>query len=66
MTFVVKQDEASDPLNISFFGPEAVVLGANSIAHLIKQSRLLAALVQVIDMGRYYSCNARKIISDAR
>ena len=66
MTFVMKQDEASDPLNIRFFSPEAVVLGANSIAHLIKQYRFLAALAHVIDIGHYHSCNTRKILSDAR
>jgi hypothetical protein len=61
----MKQDEASDPLNIRFFSPEAVVLGAHSIAHLIKRFRFLAALGRVIAIGHYHIYNTRKILSDA-
>lgn len=60
MAFVTKQDEASDLLDIGFFGPDAVVLGANGIAHLIQQFRFLAVLVHVIDRGHNHTCDTTK------
>jgi hypothetical protein len=60
MAFVMKQYEASDPLDIGFFSPNAVVLGANGIAHLIQQFRFLAVLVHVIDRGHNHTCDTTK------
>jgi len=45
MTLVVKKDESSDPLHVRFFGPMAVVPGANGLADLVKESRFLATRI---------------------
>jgi hypothetical protein len=37
VTLSMKQDEALDPVSISFFGPQAKVFEASQIAHLIQQ-----------------------------
>ena len=66
MTFILEQDESPDPENIRFFGPEALVFGANSKAYLIKQFRFLTALVCVVDMGHDLTYGARSIDSEAR
>ena len=56
----MKEYEASDPLDIGFFGPDAVVLGANGIAHLIQQFRFLAVLVHVLHRGHNHTCDTIK------
>jgi hypothetical protein len=65
MTFILKQDEAPDLENIRFFGPEAIVFGANSKAYLIKQFRFLTALVCMVDLGHDLTYGARSIDSKA-
>ena len=41
VTLVMKDDEASDPLHIGFFGAEAIVSGAQSVTHLFEEFGLL-------------------------
>ena len=36
---IMEEDEASDPLHISFFGSNGVVLRADSLTHLIQRLR---------------------------
>ena len=37
----MKKDEASDPVNVSFFCSDAKVMKARGVSHLIKQLRVL-------------------------
>jgi hypothetical protein len=48
MTFIVKQDEAFDPLDIGFFGLKVIMPGTNGLAHLIKKFWLLAATIHLV------------------
>jgi hypothetical protein len=35
MTFIVKQNNSSNPLHVGLFGPETIVFGADSMTHLL-------------------------------
>jgi hypothetical protein len=37
VALVVKQDETSNPIDISLFGAEGIVFEAEAVAHLVKQ-----------------------------
>jgi hypothetical protein len=62
MAFVVKQNAASDLPHVNCFGPETVMLGAHSVAHLIKLFRLLAALPNVNVMRYGHTFDGGRII----
>lgn len=37
MTLLMEEDEATDPVDVGFFGADAVVHGADAFADLVKQ-----------------------------
>lgn len=39
VTFVMKEDEAFDPLHICFFGTDGIVFQADGGAHLVEEFR---------------------------
>jgi hypothetical protein len=41
MALAVKEDEATNPVNVAFFGVESVLLAAHHLANLVEKSRLL-------------------------
>jgi hypothetical protein len=44
MTFVMKQDEALDPLHIGFFGADTITFHADDLPHLIKKPRVSTSI----------------------
>ena len=42
MTFLVINNEALDPIDVSLFGTNAVMLASNDVADLIKQFRFVS------------------------
>ena len=52
MTFVVEENQTSDPLHVSFFGAVCVMLGSHYITDLVKK---FAGWHRVPDNNRYWN-----------
>jgi hypothetical protein len=45
MPFIVKQNEAPDPIDVTLFGPDTEMLASDNVSDLIEQFRLVRGRV---------------------